>query len=214
MPCLLLDVDGVILRDKLLLAHVKHNATNYVRNKLPECKDAATVNNSLFLAYGHTARGLQTGFGIDARDYNEQVYDKSLMAHLAEVIEGTEFQRDAEYINNTINNGWPVTLFSNAPHCWLDPVARAISDQVKIRCPGPDLSTSYLKPEFGFYKEFDDCTDYYFIDDSLKNLGAVRNMKNWYPVHFTNEFEPHSWCPQISHLRNIHQLVLGYYKMM
>ena len=211
MPCLLLDVDGVIIRDQLLLAHVKHNAIRYVRDKLPKCEDPAAVNRSLFLAYGHTARGLQTGFGIDASDFNEKVYDKSLLVHLADVIDSREFQTDAERINDSILAGWPVTLFSNAPHCWVDPIARAIGDRVKVRCPGPDLSNAHLKPESGFYQEFDTCTDYYYVDDSMKNLGAVRGMKNWYPIHFTEgNFDPHSWCPQISHLRNLHTRIIGY----
>ena len=33
---LLLDIDGVVVRDKLLLSHVKENCVNYVASKLPE----------------------------------------------------------------------------------------------------------------------------------------------------------------------------------
>lgn len=210
MPCLLLDVDGVIIRDRLLLAHVKHNATRYVHSKLPNCADPVSVNRSLYLAYGHTARGLSTGFGIDCSDFNEKVYDKSLLSHLADTLETPEFQADAEHISNLIFYGWPVTLFSNAPYEWVAPVARAISDQVRIRCPGSNPAKSYLKPEPGFYKEFDTCTDYYFVDDSLKNLGAVRDMENWYPIHFNEgQHDRNLWCPQISRLQDLHSGILS-----
>jgi hypothetical protein len=193
------------------MAHVRHNAEQYVSRKIPECRDPVMVNKYLVLAHGHTARGLQNNFGIDSSDYNEKVYDKSLMAHLGEVLESANFHRDAESINNMILQGWPVTLFSNAPHQWVLPIALAISDQVKIRCPGPDITKSHMKPEKGFYKEFDECTDYYFVDDNLKNLGAVRNMKNWYPIHFTDgprDFR--HWCPQVGSLSELHSAILGY----
>jgi len=206
MPCLLLDVDGVILRDSLLFAHVKHNASRYVESKLPDCKHPASVNATLYLAHGHTARGLKNTFGIDASDFNEFVYDKSLMSHLSEVLEKEEFQRDAEVIHSLTQKGWEVTLFSNAPYEWVHPVSLAINDTIKIRCPGPDLTTAHLKPDPAFYKEFDECQGYYYVDDSLKNLGAVRNWPNWRPILFSeSDKDPRLWC---RHVRSIPELSL------
>jgi FMN phosphatase YigB (HAD superfamily) len=206
MPCLLLDVDGVILRDSLLFAHVKHNASRYVEKKLPDCKHPASVNATLYLAHGHTARGLKNAFGIDASDYNKFVYDKSLMAHLNEVLEKETFQRDAGVIHDLTQKGWEVTLFSNAPYEWVRPVSLAINDTIKIRCPGPDLTMAHLKPDPAFYKEFDDCLGYYYVDDSLKNLGTVRNWPNWRPILFSeSERDPRLWC---RHVRSIPELSL------
>jgi FMN phosphatase YigB (HAD superfamily) len=206
MPCLLLDVDGVILRDSLLFAHVKHNASRYVEKKLPDCKHPASVNATLYLAHGHTARGLKNTFGIDASDYNEFVYDKSLMEHLYEVLEEEAFRRDAEVIHGLTQKGWEVTLFSNAPYEWVRPVSLAINDTIKIRCPGPDLTKAHLKPDPAFYKEFDDCQGYYYVDDSLKNLGTVRNWPNWRPILFSeSDKDPRLWC---RHVRSIPELSL------
>jgi len=196
---LLLDCDGVVVRDRLLMAHVKHNATHYVQHKIPDCKDPADVNNIMSLVYGHTARGIENGFKIDASDYNSYVYDKSLMNHLADVLEGPNFQKDAEIINEIINDGWDVTLFSNAPVEWLWPTALSISDMVKCK------SVKY-KPETHAYDWFDDKNNIY-VDDSLKNLGAIRKRSNWKPIHFNEETrDKNLWCPQVSsmtELRNI-----------
>jgi len=209
MPCLLLDVDGVVVRDSLLFAHVKHNASHYVEKKLPDCKDPAAVNRTLYLAHGHTARGLQNSFGIDSSDFNDFVYDKSLMAHLSEVLEKEEFQRDAEVIHGLTQKGWEVTLFSNAPYKWVHPVGLAINDTIKIRCPGPDLTKAHLKPDPAFYKEFDDCQGYYYVDDSLKNLGTVRTWPNWRPILFTEaERDPRLWCRQVHSIPEL-SLTLG-----
>jgi FMN phosphatase YigB (HAD superfamily) len=202
--CLLLDVDGVLLRNKPLFEHVKQNAVRYVAKKLPDCPDPEETNRVLYLTHGHTARGLKSAFGIDASDYNSFVYNKSLMTHLMDVIESNEFRLDAETVNSLTERGWPVTLFSNAPYQWVQPVALAINDQVRIRCPGPDTSVANFKPDPAFYKEFDaSCNSYYYVDDSLKNLGAVRALPNWRPIHFTERKDPKLWCPQVSSLPDL-----------
>ena len=209
MPCLLLDVDGVLVRDRLLSTHVKHNAARYVEKKLPDCKDPAAVNRILYLAHGHTARGLKNAFGIDASDYNEFVYDKSLLAHLSEVLEKDEFVRDAEIVHDLTQKGWEVTLFSNAPYEWVRPVSLAINDKIKIRCPGPDITKAHLKPDVNFYKEFDTCKGYYYVDDSLKNLGTVRNWPNWRPILFSEtEKDQRLWCRQVGSIPEL-ALTLG-----
>ena len=96
---LLLDIDGVIVRDKLLMAHVKQNCIEYVRAKLPDCKNPRETNQHLYLAHGHTARGLRETFNVDTSDFNQKVYDKSVMEHLAEVIYSSEFQEEAKQIH-------------------------------------------------------------------------------------------------------------------
>jgi hypothetical protein len=198
MPCLLLDVDGVILRDERLFRHLRHNAARYVAKKLPECDDPIETNKFLYLTHGHTAKGLKNAFGIDASDFNDFVYDKSLMTHLSNVIDSKNFRLDASTIHSITERGWPVTL--NAPYQWVQPVALAINDQVKIRCPGPDTSVAHFKPDPAFYKEFDSCDSYYYVDDSLINLSTVRTWPNWRPFHFTDHKKAHLWCPQVSSL--------------
>ena len=61
MKTLLLDIDGVVIRDKPLLDHVKNNCVAYVKEKLPKCKDPQETNRVLYLANGHTARGRGSG---------------------------------------------------------------------------------------------------------------------------------------------------------
>jgi hypothetical protein len=211
MPCLLLDVDGVLVRDKKLLDHVKHNAAQFVQKKLPRCKNPVETNKSLYLEHGHTARGLKQVYGIDASDYNKIVYDKSLMAHLADVMDSKQFQMDARIIHGLTTRGWEITLFSNSPYEWVMPVGRAINDRIKIRCPGPDATDASLKPDEIFYKEFDSCGTYYFVDDSVKNIEVVRTWPNWRAIHFCEEKKnDYFWCPQVRSLPEM-SLLLGNY---
>jgi FMN phosphatase YigB (HAD superfamily) len=147
------------------------------------------------MTHGHTARGLSKAFQVDTSDFNEKVYDKRLLDHLAEVIYGTEFQQEAKEISEFTKKGWNVTLFTNAPAVWGDRVARAISDQVYLRCPGDNLMTSHIKPEARAYADFSRVQSHVFVDDSLKNLATARWLHNWHPIHFGAE--SNTWCPTI-----------------
>ena len=195
---LLLDIDGVLVRDRLLLEHVKDNCVKYVAAKLPEAKSPRDVNKLLYLTHGHTARGLQKAFQIDASDFNEKVYDKRLLDHLAEVIYGTEFQLEAKEIHELTKKDWKVTLFTNSPIEWAGPVARAISDDIHIMCSGSDATKCPLKPEADMYTQFQKHLTHIFVDDSLQNLTTARHLPNWHPIHFNQGVKvDRLWCPQV-----------------
>lgn len=176
---LLLDVDGVILRDPLLLEHVKHNCTQYVRSKFPEAKDPSKLNRLLYKRYGHTAYGIQRAFRISTTDFNEKVYDKSLMEHLWAHLSSTEFQKEAAEIHSLSKSGWEIRLFSNAPLKWTIPVASAISSDVSIVC-----NDFFMKPDPRAYSLLPIHGRKVFVDDSELNLTTCRYMKNWTCLQF------------------------------
>jgi FMN phosphatase YigB (HAD superfamily) len=195
---LLLDIDGVIVRDRLLMEHVKDNCVKYVAAKLPRCKNPRETNRMLYIGYGHTARGLSTAFQVDTSDFNEKVYDLPLMNHLADVIYGTEFQQEAKEIHELTEKDWKVTLFTNSPVEWAVPIGRAISDNVFIDCAWHDISTSPLKPDAVRYTQFPKHVQHFYVEDSLKNLGTARWLPNWHSVYFNEgPKEDRLWCPQV-----------------
>ena len=193
---LLLDVDGVLLRDKKLMKHVKQNCAEYVRTKLPESKDPHETNRLLYMAHGHTARGLQNVFKIDVSDFNQFVYDKPLLNHLSDVIDTAEFQYEAAQIYELTKECWNIKLFTNSPWVWAFKVALAIGDTVSVTCPGSP-GDSPLKPEPEAYV-FAQHHLNVFVDDSLKNLGTARYLANWQCVYFNEgPKENNLWCPQV-----------------
>lgn len=195
---LLLDIDGVVVRDKLLMAHVQKNCVNYVQTKLPECKNPSQTNKVLYLTSGHTARGLTRHFGVDTRDFNAKVYDKNVMDHLYSFMETQKFKQDVEIIHEMSRSGWNVTLFTNSPVEWARPIAMAINDEVRICCPDRNLMVAHIKPDAKAFENFPKNHTHVFVDDSLKNLGTARRLPNWHPIHFyegTVDYKP--WCPTI-----------------
>lgn len=202
MKVLLLDIDGVIVRDRNLMKHLGTNCANYVRMKLPDCKDPAETSRLLYLGYGHTARGLERGFNVDTRDFNSRVYDNSILDHLAHVLASDEFQAEAAEVHSLTRDGWKLKLFTNAPWVWAHKVALAIGDDVNIRCSGNPSETP-LKPEAEAYM-FSPHNLNVMVDDSLKNLSTARFLSGWKCFHFTEEPKNHGmWCPQVS---SIHEL--------
>ena len=182
MKSLILDVDGVLVRDRLLLEHVKSNVVDYVRAKLPKAPQPGKVNQVLYMKYGHTAVGLNQTFGVDVSDFNEKVYDKRVIEHLWSVLSGNEFQQEASIINEIQKSGWDVTLFSNSPLIWTLPVQSAISADVQIALDG-----QFYKPDIRAYMKFDNRKTHLFVDDKKINLRAAKYLKNWVPVKYTEK---------------------------
>jgi len=136
---------------------------------------------------------------VDTSDFNEKVYDKRLMEHLASVIYGTEFQQEAKELHELTEKDWKVTLFTNSPVEWAVPIGRAISDNVYIDCVGHDVSKSPLKPDAARYMQFPGHMTHLYVDDCLKNLGTAKWLPNWHSVYFNEgPKEDRLWCPQIS----------------
>lgn len=180
MKSLILDVDGVLVRDRLLQEHVKSNVVNYVRSKLPTAPEPAKINRLLYAKYGHTAIGLSQAFGFDVTDFNEKVYDKRLIDHLWSTLSGNEFQEEASIINEIQKSGWDVTLFSNSPLIWTLPVQSSISDQVTIALDG-----QFYKPDIRAYTKFDNKKTHLFVDDKEMNLMSTKYIRNWVPILYT-----------------------------
>lgn len=192
---LLLDVDGVLIRDKCLLDHVKYNAVRYVSKKLPTVH-ASRTNSLLYKAYGHTAIGLEKEYDIDASDFDAWVYTPQLIEQLEEFIETSdEFKHDVKTIRGILTMGYDVELFSNAPLVWTEPVRRAIDD-FRVN------NGVYSKPNIDSYTRFDKSVNYVFVDDKMCNLLPSLFFKNWTPIHFS-EYQESQFLPTINSLDSI-----------
>lgn len=188
---LVLDVDGVLIRDRDLLDHVRANCVRYVRQKLPKARNPERLNHLLYVRHGHTARGLQKCYKIDVSDFNHEVYDRQLNTHLWDVLAGTEFQHDAKHITSAMERGWRVTLFTNSPMTWASQVADAISKEVYVSCTD---DTFVLKPDMNAYTDFAKHHVHLYVDDSVRNLETARLIPNWHPILFSPEGRQLDWC--------------------
>lgn len=175
---LLMDIDGVLIRDYVLLDHVKSNIVRYVSKKLPGMKRHEKINNLLYKAYGHTAIGLQEEFGLDTRDFDDYVYNRYLIAHLHDYIQHDEkFKRDALTLQH-ICDSTDVSFFSNAPLNWTEPIREAIDLRIKN-------TSENLKPKFESYLKFGLDNKIVFVDDKIENLFPTVMLSNWTPIQYS-----------------------------
>lgn len=203
MVSLLLDIDGVLIRNKPLLKHVGHNCTKFVQksSRQPiEYNMAAAINAKLYKTHGHTLRGLSVMYGpkYSSEDmystFNKFVYDESTLGMLATHLQSKEFLKDvegfAEIADVCVEKKAPICLFSNAPESWCEPVCVALEDIVGSRvciqmCAHDTMYPHYLKPDAEAYanvrrqvssnsgNENGNGKHLIFVDDTLKNLIPV-----------------------------------------
>lgn len=173
MKRILLDIDGVIIRNKPLLGHVRNNIIRYVDSKV-KTNNPAHLNDILFKAHGHTAKGLEKEFGIDTSDFNSFVYDVHAIDHLYDVLKrDEEFKKDADIIKSLGND---VSFFSNSPLVWSIPVRNAINKNIH--------TAVYTKPDIKNYSMWND-RDVIIVDDRIDNLLPALFFKNLTPIHFS-----------------------------
>lgn len=197
MSHLLLDIDGVLIRDKVLLDHVKNNVVRYVSKKLPKMKKHDKLNNLLYNTYGHTAIGLEKEFGIDTKDFNDYVYNRYTIAHLYDHIQNDEtFKNDAFVLKLLCQANKKISFFSNAPLVWTEPIRECID----LRITNTDGN---LKPKLESYLKFGFDEKFIFVDDKLNNLMPVLFLKNWTPIHYSAD----KVCNDIRVIHNISDLL-------
>jgi hypothetical protein len=182
---LLLDIDGVLVRDRVLLDHVKNNIVSYVHKKVPSHKNPYNLNNMLYKIYGHTAKGLKKVYKLDTSDFDTEVYDIHVLEHLYDFLETREFKNDSEIVRHVLDIGFDVEFLSNSPLVWSEPVKYAI-DRFRIKNKG-----AYEKPDFDTYLKFDPSREYIFVDDSINNLLPTLSLDNWNQIHFSPTKKSH-----------------------
>jgi hypothetical protein len=192
----LLDIDGVLIRDNILLNHVNNSVVSYVKTKIPKMHNSSKVNSFLYKTYGHTAIGLEKEYGVDTKDFNEKVYNIYVMDHLYNYLDTSKkFKTDATTIRHILDIGYNVELFSNSPLEWSNAVRIFIDPRLKTGV--------YEKPKIETYLKFDSKRDYIFVDDKLDNLRPVLFFDNWIPIHFSENVE----SPMVKTIHTIDEII-------
>jgi hypothetical protein len=187
---ILLGANGVTVRDKLLLAHVKHNMEEYVRRRMPTVKDPRQFTWGLDRHWGHVKLGLRDMYPLeDFSDFDKIVYDRSLLRHLSDHLKSDEFYiKTKAPIQELINDEeHKITILSNAPLAWTAPIAWAIDPRCSVHIP---TNNNLFLPDPRVYDEVTKRNNgpYVIVDDKLVNLLPVANNNDFIVYHFTNQF--------------------------
>jgi FMN phosphatase YigB (HAD superfamily) len=207
----LMDFDGVLLRDPRVLRRVQQRVVQYVQRNVHKGylseAEAVRVNRDLYQRYGHTHLGMKKLFMPHARltTFNGFVYDPGFLNELYR-----EFGRDDEVLNGIrawdtwfdeqLNEGDvdKLAIFTNSPAAWptmwLEAAGRLGQFQEIL---GSDhvlfegRTDSLLKPDKNLYLRMETYHDphqaLYFVDDSLGNLEPLVQRPQWIPMLFDGD---------------------------
>ena len=189
-PIVLVDFDGVILRNKRVLGAVKDRVDKYVAKvmRIDDPGRAEKVNQYLYRNYGHSLIGLRKVIDDDAGDleeFNKFVYDDINIGRDDFYFAKGEVAKDWEpFLNRMECLGIEVHIFSNAPKEWclnfIDP--KKVNGFVSDNLP---RKSEYLKPGYQVYDVVSTWywgKQVYFIDDKVQNL--VKKHPLWTNVLF------------------------------
>lgn len=193
---LLLDFDGVVLKNKVADSKVAKRAgiytwksINNIRSKQDfiSITQAEDICYNLYKGYGHTLCGLKDmGLDVNLKDYNDMIY-KTIDY---KVVRKTN--NDMNDVRNLIqfckNKRIEMFMFSNSPMAWME---NTLENDTDIVHDIPDVrdilkisenDDLFLKPQSYIYdaieKRFQD-TKCIFVDDNISNFRYVMHNSCW-----------------------------------
>lgn len=216
MPLLLLDFDGVVLRNHPVYSVVSHRCQRFLQKHVPIRNPAKLkqLNQELYECYGHTALGLKAmGYCTEISDFNSYVYGNINLESLFSV-KDTHAQDIKEFkaMIMRVKENSPETdirLFTNAPDVWCQTVLQFMGmDAIpKLNMHG------LLKPNHLAYERVENMfpseRHIIFMDDKMINLRSVMRRPTWERILYTGTDATdvtHTELPNVSILNKVSHL--------
>lgn len=222
---LLLDVDGVIFRDKAMHSRVANNICRFVQktvNPYTPLVRVRKINELMYKNYGHTYIGLNKIYDntIHLKEFNEAVYDEELIDALKRCNVDENAYNAKSIFDVCKSDGVPVYLFSNAPYIWCRtvmenyniPLAEKYFLTPDSAVHDGELDIQRLKPTKECYQKvlkylFDQHgykTKWIMVDDQLTNLSNL--TENTYVKSLLFCDEPSIYSRNISSIHTLLEL--------
>jgi FMN phosphatase YigB (HAD superfamily) len=179
---LLLDFDGVVVRNERIGAIVKDRSESFIAKKYNLTKSqSARVNRVFYKTHGHTAIGVDPeNYKQHVLEYNDYVFSNLDYSLLRAYITPT----DVRSLRNVVSHKKRYGLFTNAPISWCENMcALAHIDLYDFIDPSSCFTSDegLIKPKKEIYDHVEESLEnnIYFIDDSAINLEAVGDRDRW-----------------------------------
>ena len=193
---LLLDFDGVVLRDKRMSMYQTQRSAKFVKlhTALP-MKTADFVNKRFYPVHGHTVLMLRERFFKDVtlEEYNDFVFDKRALKRLPVTKEMTERGRAFRPLFYDVDNGFDTWIFTNAHWNWIEHFVDIFDLPIKADRVIWPKDLTRLKPNEKAYKlvetKIGKEVEKVFVDDSEVNLVYPRKL-GWKTVLWSEESTP------------------------
>lgn len=195
---LLLDIDGVLFRNKAAAQHIKHKAIRYVQKVIPRdltYNEASKFNNYLYTYFGHTNRGLKHFINnkYTYKEFNDYIYNNDSMILLKHFIDkDTMLDRVKDNLDKFryIFPDIDIYIYTNAPLQWSYPICQKINSQYFTEDKILDLG-EFVKPDREAYEIVEERIQgkIYFVDDQLINHIPIMHKTNWTSILWGEDYE-------------------------
>jgi FMN phosphatase YigB (HAD superfamily) len=192
---ILLDFDGVILKQCAAHDHVQRRCQMYTQKKI---KDASPeLSNHLYKTYGHTVLGINAvkKSRVAAKDeFDTFVYsniDVSWFRDLKTRDHQKHLKQVMKLINKCVAVDVPIYIFSNAPVSWCDSAMLAMDPSGDLLRYMTQIDNGMLlKPEADIYNKVSSLLKVdkiCFVDDNLINFTNIMNNNMWKKVWYCED---------------------------
>lgn len=196
---LLLDFDGVIIRNQKILQYQYQRSAKFVQKHLHvPVTTADALNRKYYPKYGHTVTMLRQHFQkpISLEEYNEFVFPKNQIYRLDSLIDKKTFEYGNDFAAHFTSTDYDTSIFTNAHINWV----MVFADLLDLPITDKDViwpqSVELLKPFPAAYdklsEQLKDATRIVFVDDSVKNTDYPNLLEKWEPYHYKSHDTSHT----------------------
>lgn len=188
---LLLDFDGVIVKNKKILQYQYQRSAKFVQKHLHvPITTADDLNRKYYPKYGHTVIMLKDHFKIPVtlEEYNDFVFTKHHIQRLDALIDKQTFEHGNDFAKHFISTDYHTSIFTNAHVNWVTTFAEIFDLPIQENNIIWPQSLDLLKPSPKAYDNvsnlFSEADRIVFVDDSQKNIEYPSSLSNWNTYHF------------------------------
>lgn len=190
---LLLDYDGVLLRNNKLKQYQHIRSTKFLREVTGlSMKTCNNINKTYYPAHGHTVIMINKMFdeSVTLRDYNDYVFDLNALSKLDGLVDDktkTHMLGFQKVIKHCQLRRIPWSIFTNAHPNWVTYFSHALDFDLKCDILWTEDNVELLKPNPQSYQRIESIfvdSIFVFVDDSRKNVQACVDRPRWFPVEF------------------------------
>lgn len=196
---LLLDYDGVVLKNKCLTNYQYRRSARFVQKhtqlSMTMCEK---LNREYYPKYGHTVKMLNEMFSknVSLEEYDDFLFRKEQLVRLATVIDEATRHHAKSYeklftICRQMDMNWHI--FTNAHINWITYFSQLLEiDEIKEdKVIWPESKMHLLKPNSEAYKRVENTVNspypYIFADDSKVNIEAICEREGWDGIHIRTD---------------------------
>lgn len=201
---LLLDFDGVILRNRNLMAYQAQKSAKFVQHHTHLHRDTCErINQKWYPHFGHTVTMLNEVFHkrVALAEYNSYVFNPVAIKRLNNLVDNETaetFRAYEKVFEACLERGWDWRVFTNAHVDWVMHFSNLFASSItedKIIWP---KYTTEMKPYEDAYANCEammpDAAMFLLVDDSPTNLVHPKNRIKWVPLQWGMNDNPTGLC--------------------